>query len=252
MTFSKSAKVIGLGVAVALCIAAAPAHAGPFVDIRSFWSAQLDPQTMPPPGFAPAGFSVSCFGGASSSIGGCFADLALQQTITAPGTYSAQRSGGLTITNTTQGSLSGYAAFIGGYSAFNPGGPGEGIGIDNPLTQWATFSSSVSSAFFADHHSCAVGFRGNSGAAYSATTCGVVLPDASQGAFAIDLSTIPAMSSIDILFTLAIDTEFVFADAPVGVPEPGSAALLLAGLGAMVVLRRKRERADGSIRQSTR
>jgi hypothetical protein len=190
-------------------------------------------------GAAPDGVVVSCFGTASGGSDGCDDSASLHTDVTASGLYSANASGGVMITNTTGTVLSGYLVFYSDYSAFNPGGSNIGIGIDDPLTEAASFSSLVVGDAFVDLHSCSVGFQGESGQVFSPTTCGVESPDSSQTEFGIDLSTLGTNGSIQLPYSISISADFVLPPLD-PVPEPAGVSLLAIGLATFALRKRGR------------
>jgi hypothetical protein len=212
-----------------------PASATPFVDIRATWGA--GPSLWSP---LEDGLSLSCRGDAVAIDGGCSNTLFLRQPVTASGTYSATSTGHVVITNTSDHAISGGATLDVWFSAFNPGGPSIGIGIDDAATQSGYFSSSValSTASVLDSHGCGIGTGGEYGAVFSPTTCGVGAPDSSEtvtGASFIDL-----LPGAEFIFTFALDITATFdlgEDEPAGVPEPASVLLAL-GLAALLARRR--------------
>ncbi len=213
---------------------AAPAAAAPFVDIRAAWGAT--PTEWAP---LPEGLTFGCWGDASAGPGGCGRSLTLSDTVTTSGTSGASALGGVVITNTSGQTVNGFAVINVWFSAFNPGGPEVGLGIDDPSTQWAAFTSNVSGDV-SDAHACAVGYRGSYGTQFSATTCGVAAPDFSQLDLYADFTDFMPGDELRFTFGLDIGAVFDLDGAPARVPAPGSAVLLmgfgLAGLG----LRRRR------------
>lgn len=224
--------VLAAATFLALALFTLPAAAAPFVDIRATWSA--GPNSFYP---LPEGLTVSCWGDAAGSGGSCSNTLYLSETITTSGTYTVSSTGGLILKNTSDSAINGYATLSVWYSSFNPGGPGVGLGIDDPLTQAARFSSSVGGETFGDNHSCAVGFRGEEGTVYSPTTCGVSSPDASEAQPGVELINFLPGAELVFTFDAFITATFELGDDVAGVPEPASAMLLL-GLGALMLRRR--------------
>lgn len=226
--------VLAAAAPLVLLALASPASAAPFVDIRATWSAA--PSAWEP---LPEGLTLSCWGDAEGGGGGCSKTLYLSQTVAASGNISASSAGGVVITNTSDHAINGYATLSVWYSAFNPGGPAVGLGIDDAATQWASFSSSVSGDA-GDGHGCAVGYLGTSGTQFSATTCGVSSPDSSEAHPYAEL--INFLPGAEVIFTFGLDISATFdlgEDGPAGVPEPASALLTL-GLGALLARSRYR------------
>jgi hypothetical protein len=223
--------VLAAATILAVHAFAATASATPFVRVGATWSAA--PSMWDP---LPEGLTISCRGGAEGGPGGCGSTLHLNQTVTASGTYTVSSTGSVVITNTSDHAVNGFAGVSVWFSAFNPGGPAIGLSIDDPATQWASFSSFVrGSGNVGDFHSCAVGYRGQSGTVFSPTTCGVSSPDSSQApAYAELINFLPGA---EIIFTFGMNISATFdlgKDAPTNVPEPTSALILL-GLGALMV-----------------
>src|SRR5262249_33709365 len=149
--------------------------------------------------------------------------------------------GGIILTNTSTHAINGFVDLGVSFSAFNPGGPGVGIGIDDALTQAASFTSGVGGdGEVGDRHSCSVGFLGQSGAGYSPTTCGVNWPDSSFSHTGRELNDF--LPGMQMLFTwgASISATFDLGEAPPaeGVPEPRGVFLFAVGLLALLVLRR--------------
>jgi hypothetical protein len=213
-----------------------PVFATPFVDVRATWSAAPHEWMG-----IPEGLSVSCWGGASGSDGFCGDTISLNQSMTNAGTLSASSVGGLVLTNTSSAAINGFAVFSVAFSAFNPGGPGVGLGIDDPLTQWASFTSSVrGDGSVGDAHACSVGYLGESGTVFSPTACGVSSPDSSVGDAVVDLVDFMPGAEVVLTWSLNIAATFVLADEdPTGVPEPAAALLLAAGIAALRLRRRR-------------
>ncbi|MGZ6187042.1 MAG: PEP-CTERM sorting domain-containing protein [Candidatus Binataceae bacterium] len=237
----RSAKMKAVVAALSICAcgaAVSPASATPFVDIRASWSARLDPLYP-----SAAGIALSCSGDAVGGATGCGGNLSLNTTVTTSQHLSAAFSGGIVLTNTTTDYVGGYVYLATGFSAFNPGGPGVGLSIDDPLTQGARFTSSVGGAGVGDFHSCSIGVYGQSGSVFSPTTCGVSSPDSSQSHAYFDVSTLAPGSSLNVPYSIMIDYDFTVspAEPPAdsGVPEPASAAVLLAGLVGLRLRKRR-------------
>ncbi len=227
--------VLAAATILALPLIAPPASAAPFVDVRALWEAA--PSAWEP---LPQGLSLSCRGDAEGGARGCAKTLFLSQTVTESGTYSVDATGSVVITNTSDHAINGFAGLSVWFSAFNPGGPGVGLGIDDAATQWASFSSSVGgggSSSVGDTHECSVGYRGESGTVWSPTTCGVGSPDASQASVYAEL--IDFLPGATFLFTFGLSITATFdlgENQPSNVPEPASALLAL-GLGALAARR---------------
>lgn len=215
---------------------ATPALATPYIDIRSNFGVYEDPLYQ-----VPAGVAISCSGDATSIGNGCGGQISLSTTVTESGHLSASFDGALVITNTTDGMIDAPLAFHTYFSAFNPGGPGIGISIDDPLTEGAQFRSSQSGKGIGDSHSCSIGLYGASGSIYSPTSCGVFSPDSSETSFSENLASLAPGASLEIPYLLQIDADFIVSagDPPNGVPEPASALVVLSGLGGLWLRRRR-------------
>lgn len=171
---------------------------------------------------------------------GCAGALTLSQMLTTSGTYKLTSTGSLVVTNTSNEAISDFIGFDIVHSAFNPGGPEAGIGIDNMMTQAASFRSSVTGPGAGDTQSCSVGFQGYSGYVISPTRCGVASPDSSYTNAGAEL--VNFLPGAEILFTYVIEIAATFelsGSAPSGVPAPGGLALLLMGLGGMALRKRR-------------
>ncbi len=228
-------------VVAGLLLAAQAAQAAPLISIRSFWSVNVDPYYNPA---IPGGFGVSCYGDANSNGGwGCNASASISQSVTSSAHLTADASGGVVFSNTTDGYLSGFIIVSTANSSFNPGGPAVGISIDDAAMEGARFSSSVGGRGVGDYHSCSIGTYGNSGTIFSPTSCGVSSPDASESSFGFDLSTIAPLSSIQLPYELSIVGDFFIPAQPPldsGVPEPAAVLVVLSGLLAMALASRRK------------
>jgi hypothetical protein len=227
---------------VATILAAAPSSATPFVDIRAVWNiVPLEP--------LPAGVEISCAGDATGGgNAGCSETLALNTSVTPiPGITLIAENFGLgrfTLANTSGGPLTGSLLLGVDYSAFNPGGPEVGLGIDDPVTQAADFGSTLTLASddllvfqlfdllagLSDSHNCSIGFQIVTGEVLSPTTCGVVSPQFLHTEIFVDLSELAAGSSASITGTKAIGAFFT------EMPEPPTIGLMIMALSAMALL----------------
>ncbi len=124
--------------------------------------------------------------------------------------------------------------FIGvftGLSSFNPGGNWIGAEVDNPLIEYARFSSMVSANEAMDFHGCET--------TVGVPACGVMSPDENQ--FSLYFVDFRPGEALNFLLTYYLEFE-VRAGS---VPAPGVASLLtisLAGLFATAARRRHRGR----------
>jgi len=219
-----------------LCL---PARAAPFVDVRATWSAAPHEWMG-----IPEGLSVSCWGDASGAGDSCGHTISLGESVTESGTLSTSAMGGILLTNTSNAAINGFAVFTVWFSAFNPGGPSVGLGIDDPATEWAHFTSAVNGdGFVSDSQSCSIGYRGESGSVFSPTTCGVNWPDSSAADAVVELVDFLPGAEAVLSWGLGITATFDLGeDGPAGVPEPAPLLLLTAGLAALALRRRSRAR----------
>ena len=228
---NKAAGILFLSVVAVACLT--PAQASPFAGVNeAFWSASFA-HYISADGTAtliiPAGITVTCFGGATTTgLNGCRDSASL---IVTDGSSSISKTSGLIITNTNDSELTGELTFDTGYSAFNPGGSTIGAQVDDPTTEYAAFSSSVFGPGAADSHGCNTltgpHFMGPD-------ACGVSSPDSSDEMFAV--GPLAAGQSATETYNINIFAEVI-------VPEPSTLALFMVGLASAGALaRRKRAR----------
>lgn len=231
--------VLAAATAAAVACLSLPAFAAPFVNVRAHWdSYEHEFFTL------PDGIGISCRGDAVPTLNGCGFSASLNQTVTASGTYAVTTTGSVVLTNTTDQIINGGAVFNVWLSSFNPGGPGVGLGIDDPLREWASFQSNVSGPGVGDSHMCSVGFLGESGTLFSPTTCGVSAPDSSLASSGVSFTDFMPGAEMLLTYAISISATFVLPDdEPSGVPEPGPglAALGLAALTVRAMHRRRRD-----------
>lgn len=220
-----------MGLLLGLVLFATTATATPFVDVKTTWSAFFATGLSAP---LPSGFVISCFGSANASGQGCSDSLTLNASVSDPEHLTASSLSGLTLTNTTDHSAAGNANFSISFSAFNPGGPSVGISIDDPASQAASFSSSVSGPGASDSHTCSVGFGGRTGTVFSPEICGVSNPDSSGDLFSIDLSSLAPGQGEQLAYAMSITADFR------AIPEPSSLVILMVGLGGFWFVARRR------------
>ena len=227
--------VLAATTAVAFVFCTSSSSAAPFIDIRASVSA------VPILALLPDGVTISCRGDSVATGSGCTNERALMREVTEPGTYQLTSTGSLVVTNTSDEAIVGFIGLDIVHSAFNPGGPETGIGIDNFLTQAAQFRSSVTGPGAGDTRSCAVGFQGYNGYITSPTGCGVASPDSSFTNTGAEL--VNFLPGAELVFTWVIEIAATFefgGGAPANVPEPGSLALVLMGLGGLALRKRRR------------
>lgn len=188
--------------------------ATPFVDIRGNWDSAVESTV-------PAGIATGC-------LGACGIEASLDTTVTGSRTLSASASGGFEITNTSDDYIDETLVFLLAWSAFNPGGPEVGISIDNPLTQAASFESTVVfDGMVQDFHSGSVGILGDD--CFSPTTCGVKSPDTSSEEFVVNIATLAPGESEEFVADVNITAMFAV------VPASSSLANLVAGLSLFLL-----------------
>lgn len=197
---------------------------------NAFWSATYFGGTL------PSGISFNCFGDATPhlSASGCsdYASLILTNDSAADITLSLSHVGGFSLTNTTDDTIYDPFRFGVGYSAFNPGGPQIGASVDDPLNEFASFSSSVSGPGASDSHACNTVTGPNF---VTPTACGVFSPDSNISFLFVG----PLAPGDTYTATYHIN---IIARA-IGVPEPSTLAVFGLCL-AMLTMAGYRRRAD--------
>lgn len=219
--------ILAAATTTALVLLSLPSDAAPFVHIRAEW--QAAPSAVHE---WPNGVTISCRGDATGSDSGCGNGASLNQTVAASGTYAVSSTGALVVSNASSATINGFVMLNVWHSAFNPGGPGVGIGIDDASTQGARFQSRVSGPGSFDSHSCSIGMFGQDGAIYSPTACGVFSPDSSLSPLGTELVDFLPGAEIVFEFGIEIAATFTLEDAA-GVPEPIGTAMMLLGIGAL-------------------
>lgn len=230
-----------------LALLAAPtvAQATPRIDVRSWWGQTFFDLDHSSAIADPDGFAVTCGGTATGGGFGCGDSLQVTRDFTASEAGSIERHGWMTVTNISAAALS--YAMLTRWSAFNPGGPNVGLAIDDPLTQIAHYSSRLTSDVLAgDYKHCGLPTPDaieseTEGVNFSDKACGVVAPDDSDllsgGGF------LDPGASFTVNYTLAIAWDFAQATGGgIGVPEPGTAWLLLVGVLGLLPWSRRRQR----------
>jgi hypothetical protein len=196
------------------------AHATAFADVDAGWSVQFNNAGLGPTAF-PSGFSFSCGGDAVSSGTDACSDLTSWKVSSANGSttkFDQTFTGSFSITNTTDQALSYGLNFNTDYSAFLPSG--QGAWVDNPATELASFSSTLEGPNTFDTHQCTTTVK--------IASCTVQDADESEGF--VYLASLGAGDTYTATFTLALDASLLGAAAATPVPEPGSIALVAAGL----------------------
>lgn len=235
MVLAMFQNVLAAATALAVVFCASSSSAAPYIDIRANVSATPIPEML------PDGVSISCRGDSIGMGDGCANEIALIQAVTQPGTYALTSTGSLVVTNTSDEAIDGFIGLDIMHSAFNPGGPATGIGIDNYLTQAARFRSSVTGPGVGDTQSCSVGSLGDSGYMTSPLSCGVAAPDWSYTNAGADLVNFLPGAELVFTWVIEIAATFEFEDQPRSdVPAPGSLALVLVGLGGLALRKRRR------------
>lgn len=213
-----------------------PAFATPYVDVTSEWSAgnfQFIPDNSLNPQALPGGLVISCFGGAASTAGGgCGDSRTLDTTATTTENLSVNANSGIEITNNSSQTFAGSLLFLLNVGPFNPGGPEIGASVDNPLTEYASLTSSITG-------------YGVAGSAYGVATskvacnttagtlslppdtCGLNSPDTSQEMVFLSLDSLLPGQSEQISYTIDIEADFQVPE-PSSLPILGMAVLLLA------------------------
>ncbi|HTF44079.1 MAG TPA: PEP-CTERM sorting domain-containing protein, partial [Terriglobales bacterium] len=202
-----------------------PAQATPFAGASALWSARTWYYSEPGRSsqLFPDGVTISCFGGAAGGSTGCsdHASLAVND-----GSATISKISGLSITNTTDTDFDGDFVFRTDFSAFPRGlGVGLGASVDDPLTQYASFYSSVFGPGVNDVHGC----NTVTGPFLAPNACGVSSPDSSQGDFFF--GSLAAGQTLFATFNITIHAEVIKT------PEPGTLALFGSGLLGAITMR---------------
>ncbi len=169
--------------------ASAEAHATAFATVeKSFWQADFayydDPLTQTRLFSLPAGVTLQCTGTASSDgAGGCMdhhgASVTSNTGMFVASTINAL--GGLALINAANADYNGTFVFHTAFSAFNPGGPEIGAGVDDPVREYASFFTVVSGPGVFDLHGCDMQHGASMKGGFAPHTCGVTSPDVSFG-----------------------------------------------------------------------
>jgi hypothetical protein len=223
------------------------ASATPYVGVTAEWYVSFGYYESPSGQIVsqlPLGIAISCFGTASSNGEGCRDSLSLGASVDTTTHLAVSDTSGLVVTNNVGAQLAGWLVFNTDFSAFNPGGPEIGIGVDDPLTQSASFSSSVSGPGVGDYHSCTttdpVGYNGG-GYNFAPGKCGVSSPDSSQDQFGISLDELGVAGSEPVQYIMNIAADFSIP--PANVPEPPSIAIIAAPILLLCFEMRRRRKA---------
>jgi hypothetical protein len=250
---SKTAVVLS-ALALATTAVSEAAYPTPFINVMESWSVRFveyDNFPNPPVSTLPAGIVLSCFGDAVGSGSICLESLQLRPdpaTLTFPQDFSASSSGGIVVTNTSGQTYPGRLVLVATWAAAAPGGNGIVLRIDDPLTQWESFSSGMSGPGpVGDAQGCSIGFRGYGGPVFSPTTCGEASPDFSQDDFIVPLGSLEPGQSVSFVSFIGEQASFDI------VSEPTTATIVVSALaGLAIVLRRRRSSAFTSERVTDR
>lgn len=225
---------LSLIAAIAATAVCHSANATSFIDVSSFWA-----QTTV--GDIPAGVAITCDGDAYPiwyGSAGCSGDMSVGHNFTSNVTETNSSSGSLLLTNIGGTPLSGDLLFDAGFSAFNPGGPEVGLGIDN-AGKSASYSSILTGlGYVLDEHACSLpasylGYDYAGGYNFSTLTCGVVAPDSSDVLLDVDLGSLAPGDTEEFTYSMSISDSFHLA------LEPSGLALLGSAMFALGVLRRR-------------
>jgi hypothetical protein len=213
-----------------LASTAIPAMATPFVDISTYWRVYL-------PFGTPAGIAIACENGATplatGGQPGCTDTFSLDKTVTTSGTLSETQTAYVGITNDTG------ATYVGGATSdpvlgngllgteYAGAYPGSDLGIDDPTTESASFTSSVDGPGVESSYSCSIPGSGGYTSVDRACPDGIGSADVSEGVaqgevFSGETLYLPYVSTITADFSL---------------PEPTTWAILAMGMLGTLLLK---------------
>lgn len=235
--------LVALLAAAALC---PQADATAFAGVKeAFWQADFSYYRDLSGGMLsslPAGVVLECAGSAVADGTGCRDQEGLSVISDGPFKRSVlDVLGQLVLRNEGDVDYPGQFVFVTSYSSFNPGGPAIGASVDDPVREFASFFTVVAGPGVFDLHGCAM--SGSPGPHLSAVTCSVSVPDASSGEAVF--GPLLAGQSISAGYRTYIE---VIAQGADPVPEPASAALLVAGLVTAASRRRGQSPSPRSLR----
>ncbi len=211
-----------------LASTAMPAMATPFVDISTYWRVYL-------PFGTPAGITIACENGATplatGGQPGCIDFFSLDKTVTTSATLSATQTAYVAVTNNTGALYTGVDGILLG-TEYAGAYPGSNLGIDDPATESASFTSSVEGDGVESSYSCSIPGSGGYTTVDRACPDGIGSADVSEG-----VAEVPGLdgpftdgATLFLPYVSMITADF-------SLPEPTTWSILAMGLLGTLLLK---------------